>query len=277
MSSLQRILSKVQRSLDDETFTKIRRAELVDIINDAIYEVGNTVRLWVETIKIIPYPSAEDYTVAAETDLAALSASEGQTALVTETGERWRYRNADWEPYPYHIVKIDPEVTTIYRTTQVRRNGLVATEVSLQAANTAIGTGYMFPSTNDELRNLSGTSFAAIRREDNGYDLHFTREFVLGEECVVTYLKEQPYAPTYWNQAITIPSTVADFVECSATFRCMEKLYMQGRVEYADRMAYLKAKTEQELVKADAYLRNILDENSVIKTRPIKWLPEARR
>lgn len=274
-TSLQKISSKIQRHIGDEGFQRIKRAELNDIIDDAIYAVGNLVRQWVETVKISPYAAVVDYTVADEADLPTLTPSVGETAYVTNTNERWQYYNLAWRLYPLHIAKIDPEVTRIYRSLQVRRNGITATEISFQALQEAYSTGYLFNRNNNETREVNGTQFAVLKRDDDGMDFHFTRDFSLGEEVVITYLREQPYTPTMWLDAITIPDAVAKAVEWQGIEACLERMFIQGDMTVGNRLSYARDRAKQETNKADAYLRNVIDENSTITTRPLRWLPEG--
>lgn len=274
--TLQRISSRVQRTIGDETFSRIKRAELNDIIDHAIYTVGNKVRQWVETLTITPYEAVENYTVATEAGLVGIANPlEGEFALVLDGPVRWQYYLGAWRRYPYHVAKIDPAVTRIFRTLRVSRNGINAQEISFQAELQAMQSGYLFDRNNDEYRNSNGNQFAVLKRDDDGMDFHFTRDFSLGEQVVITYLREQPYTPTMWTDAISLPDAVSHAVEWDAIQNCLERMFIQGDPTVGDRLSFARERASQELNSADAYLRNLIDENSTIITRPLKWLPEG--
>jgi hypothetical protein len=49
---------------------------------------------------------------------------------------------------------------------------------------------------------------------------------------------------------------------------------MQGDENASNRVMYSQKQASTELKQADAYLRNLLNENSSITIQPLRWLPE---
>ena len=274
-TSLQNILSKVQRAFGDESFTRFRRAETIDIIDDAVNAVAATVRMWIEQVVVDTRATAETFTVATVADLTALVATEGDTATVTDEGTRYRYYLSVWEVYPYNVVKIDPAVTQIHKTLQVWKNGVECTEQSLQSINLGYATGYPFPKrTNDVEPSLSGVEYASYRRPDDGTNYVFVKDFEAGDTLTVMYLKERPLTPILWNTAITIPDPVATAIQWKAVAIGQQLLYMQGDDRAGQRAINAEKMAEKELASANSYLRNLLNENSSITIQAIRWLPE---
>lgn len=273
-SSLQRVSSRIQRTFVDEEFKRIKRAELTDAVNHAVYDLSRTTRIWMQTLTLVPVVGTENFTVNTTQNLPAV-ALPGQTAFVQENQLRWRWRNDQWEPAPYYRVQLDPEVIRVFRTLKVVRNGRTCVELSLQAVLEGLQTGLLFDRHNDEPISSLGSQFATLKREDDGLDLVFTKDFAIGETVEVTVLQELPEISTMWLSTAEIPDVLATAVEWLATESLAEKLYLQGDEAIGAKMPYIRSKVREETNKADAYLRNINDENSSIKTRPLKWLPEG--
>jgi hypothetical protein len=55
---------------------------------------------------------------------------------------------------------------------------------------------------------------------------------------------------------------------------CQTTLYMQGDEAAQGKAMYAKQIATTELNSANAYLRNLINENSTIKIQPLRWLPE---
>jgi hypothetical protein len=273
-SSLQRVSSRIQRTFADEEFKRIKRAELTDAVNHAVYDLSRVTRIWMQTLTLVPVPAVEDFTVATVATLPP-TALPGQTAFVQENQLRYRWRNNQWEPAPYYKVQLDPEVVRVFRTIKVVRNGRTAIEISLQAVLEGLESGLLFDRNNDEPIITAGSQFATLKRPDDGMDLVFTKDFAIGESVEVTVLEEIPEIATTWLGTTEIPDVVATAVEWLATESLAEKLYLQGDEAMGTKIAYIREKVREEVNKADSYLRNINDENSTIKTRPLKWLPEG--
>jgi hypothetical protein len=274
-TSLQHLLSKIQRHIGDETFAKIKRAELIDIVDDSIFTVASRVRLWVEQVTIVPRNVTETYTVNVYADLASLSINNGdETAFVLQEGRRYRVYNNAWEIYPYNMVKVDPTITQISKTLQVWKNGVQCREQSLQSINQGYSSGFLFAGTNAVTPVSLGTEYAHYRREDDGSDFVFARDFESGDTFTVIYRKERPHAPSLWNSLATIPHAVMFAIQWQAISMCQTSLYMQGDEAAQNKSIYAKQMAEKELNNADAYLRNLLDENSSITVQPLRWLAE---
>lgn len=273
-TTLQNLLSKVQRNIGDEGFTKIKRAELIDIVEDAIKIVSSTVRLWVEQVTITPKNVTETFTVQTFADLSTLSPIALDTAFVLSETTRYRYYNNKWEIYPYNVVKIDPSVTQIHKTLQVWKNGVQCVEQSLQSINQGHSSGFLFSGTN-AVRPISiGTEYAQYRRTDDGTDLVFSRDFESSDTVSLIYLREHPYTPQLWTSSITIPYPVMLAIQWQAIQLCQTTLYMQGDESAQGKSVYAKQIADSELRNADAYLRNLLNENSSIQVQPLRWLAE---
>lgn len=272
--TLQNLLSKIQRSIGDETFTKIKRAEMMDIVDNAVQSVASTVKLWVEQIEITPRRLTETFTVTTFNDLAALTPTLYDTAFVLDTGLRYRFYKSQWEIYPYNTVKIDPELTQIYQTIQVWKNGVQCTEQSLQSVNQGYATGYFFTGTNAVTPNALGIQYAHYRRPDDGSDLVFARDFESSDTVVIIYRNERPIVANLWTNNITIPYVVGNAIQFEAIERCWSVLFMRGEDAALQRAQYASELSRKELAGVDAYLRNLLNENSSINVQPLRWLPE---
>lgn len=272
--NLQNLLSKVQRSLGDESFNKIKRAEIMDLLDDAMYTVAATVRLWIEQLEITPRKLTEDFTVNDVSDLTALNAQEGDTAYVLTAGQRYRFYNSAWEEYAYNIIRIDPEITQIYQTIQVWKNGVQCTERSLQAINQGYGTGYLFTGTNAVAPNSLGIEYAQYRRPNDGSDFVFARDFESTDVVTIIYRNERPINAKLWVTQVEVPYPVLSAIQYLLTSMCLTVLYMRGDDTALARSEYANQLAQKELAAANAYLRNLLNENSSINVQPLRWLPE---
>lgn len=272
--NLQNLLSKVQRSLGDESFNKIKRAEIMDLLDDAMATVAATVRLWIEQLEINPRKLSEDFTVNDVADLSGLIAQQYDTAYVLTAGQRYRFYNGAWEEYAYNIIRIDPEITQIYQTIQVWKNGVQCTERSLQAINQGYGTGYLFTGTNAVTPNNLGIEYAQYRRPNNGSDFVFARDFESTDTVVIIYRNEKPLNANLWVTQVDLPYPVMGAIQYLLTSLCLTTLYIRGDDSALARSQYANELAKKELAAADAYLRNLLNENSSINVQPLRWLPE---
>ena len=273
-TTLQSLLSKIQRSIGDEGFVRMKRAELVDIIDDAVYKVASTTRIWIEQLEVTPRNVTETFTVNTYNDLSALSPTALDTAFVLDEGMRYRFYNNAWEILPYNTIKIDPNVTQIRKVIQIWKNGIQCNEQSLQSINQGYGTGFFFAGTNAVEPYTVGIEYAQYRRPDDGSNFVFSRDFESGDTVTIIYLKEKPYTPILWTTSISIPDPVKTAIEWEAISACQTVMYMQGDETALSRSNYAQKQAGQELRQADAYLRNLPNENSSITIQPLRWLPE---
>jgi hypothetical protein len=273
-TTLQNLLSKVQRTIGDEGFVRIKRAELVDIIDDAVYKVASTTRIWIEQLEVNPRNVTETFTVNTYNDLSALAPSALDTAFVLDEGMRYRYYNNAWETHPYNVVKIDPNITQIRKVLQIWKNSIQCNEQSLQSINQGYATGFFYAGTNAVEPYTTGIEYAQYRRPDDGSNFIFSRDFESSDQVVIIYLKEKPYTPILWTTSISIPDPVKAAIEWEAINACQNIMYMQGDENASNRVMYSQKQASTELKQADAYLRNLLNENSSITIQPLRWLPE---
>lgn len=273
-TTLQNLLSKIQRSIGDEGFVKIKRAELMDILDNAVQSVAATVRLWVEQLTVTPRSLTETFTVNTSGDLPALSATQYDTAYVLQESMRYRYYNGAWQIHPYNVIKIDPQITQMYQTLQVWKNGVQCTEQSLQSINAGYGTGYFFTGTNAVKPLSVGTQYAQFRRPDDGTDLIFAKDFESSDTVTIIYRNERPIIANLWVSNVTIPYPIVNAIQYEAIERCQTVLYLQGDESAQAKAAYASELSRKELASADAYLRNLLSENSSISVQPLRWLAD---
>jgi hypothetical protein len=272
--TLQNLLSKVQRIIGDEGFARVKRAELVDVIEDATSKVADDVRLWIEQVTVLPRSVTENYTVNTYNDLSALSPTLYETAFVLDESQRYRYYNNAWEIHPYNLVKIDPATTQIYQTIQVWKNGIQCNEQSLQSINQGYSTGFFYSGTNAVEPVSIGIEYAHYRRPDDGSNLIFSRDFESSDVVTIIYRKEKPIMPILWTSNISIPDPVVMAIQWQAVQTIQTSLYMQGDEAAQGKSVYAKQIADGELRNANAYLRNLLNENSRITIQPLRWLPE---
>lgn len=272
-TTLQSLLSKVQRNIGDEGFTKIKRAELIDLVIDSANAVAATVRLWIEQVTVTPRNVTETFTFNTVQELPG-SAQVGDTAFILTTNMRYRYYDNAWEIYPYNVVKIDPTLATIAKTIQVWKNGVQCSEQSLQSINQGYASGYFYNGTNAVEPLSSGIQYAHYRRPDDGSDFIFARDFESSDTVTFIYRNEQPIIPKLWTSAINLPHPVIDAIMWETISRCYMTLYMRGDEAANPRAMTAAQKATMELSNANSYLRNLLNENSSITIQPLRWLPE---
>jgi hypothetical protein len=273
-ATIQSVLSKVQRTIGDEGFLRIKRAELIDIIDDAIKKVADTTRMWIEQVEIAPRNVTETFTVNTANDLTSLTPVALDTAFVLDRGLRYRFYNNAWEIHPYNTVKIDPGTTIIHKTLQVWKNGIQCNEQSLQSINQGYATGLFYTGTNVAEPNALGNEYAQIRRPDDGSTFIFSRDFESSDIVTIIYLKERPYIPVLWTTSISLPDPVKAAIEWETIAQCQNIMYLQGNDNALGRVQFATKQAEDELKSADAYLRNLLNENSSITIQPLRWLAE---
>jgi hypothetical protein len=272
--TLQNLLSKVQRIIGDEGFVRVKRAELVDVIEDATSKIADDVRLWIEQITILPRSLTETFTVNTYNDLAALTPTLYDTAFVLDETQRYRYYNNAWEIHPYNVVKIDPGTTQVYQTIQIWKNGVQCNEQSLQSVNQGYASGFFYSGTNAVEPVSLGIEYANYRRSDDGSNFIFSRDFESSDVVTIIYRKEKPIMPVLWTSSISIPDPVVSAIQWQAVQMIQTSLYMQGDEAAQGKSMYAKQIADTELRNANAYLRNLLNENSRITIQPLRWLPE---
>jgi hypothetical protein len=273
--SLKSLVSRLQRTIGDEEGQRIRRAELIDIIEEAIDSVVYTVKLWVNIITLQPRAANETFTVATYNDLAALSHQQNNTALVLDESMRYLRRGGQWIPYPYNTLRIEPENIRMHATLQLWKNGQQAFEKSYQSINTAYSTGYLYPqSTNDTMRDNNGLEFTALRRDDDGFTFTFSTDFQAGDTVTLIYRAEKPIEFLISETGEEVPDVVWKAIYWKSLVNMLENLMMQGDDAVSGRLNYAKKEADSELNNANAYLRNLNNEISTIQVQPIKWLPD---
>ncbi len=273
--SLKSLVSRLQRTIGDEEGQRIRRAELIDIIEEAIDAVATTVKLWVNIITLEPRKANEDYTVATFANLSSLPNTQNITALVLDEGMRYLHRHGAWIAYPYNTFRIEPENIRMHATMQLWKNGQQAFEKSYQSINTAYSTGYLYPqSTNDTMRDNNGLEFTALRRDDDGFTFTFSTDFQAGDTVTLIYRAEKPISFLISETGEEVPDAVWKAIYWKSLVNMLENLMMQGDDAVSGRLNYAKKEADSELNSANAYLRNLNNEISTINVQPIKWLPD---
>lgn len=274
-TSLKSLVSRLQRTIGDEEGQRVRRAELIDIVEEAIDVVAGEVKLWVNILTIEPRKLNEDYIVPTYANLALLPNTQGITVLVTDEQMRYLRRNGQWIPYPYNTLRLEPENYRLVATMQVWKNGMQCFEKSYQAINTAYSTGYLYPeTTNDTTRDNNGIEFTALRRDDDGFTFTFSTDFLAGDKVTIIYRAEKPISFVISETAEEVPDVVWKAIYWHALVNMLEHLMMQGDDAVSGRLNYAKKEASSTLTEANAYLRNLNNEISTIQVQPLRWLPE---
>jgi hypothetical protein len=262
---ITKVLSNVQSDIGDISMSIIQEGEYLDFINDALSEVASKTELWIVRYTKIPLP------------IGTVITSPLYQVFIP-------YQDINGIIAPDHILRI------------VRQNGTTTTETreySIQALSATTSGNQSFPNNYNQ---LSGNSFAAQYDSTDGIIITFASPIELTESIVIDFVTSNPMTIKTWiqgndsatmNQAMTqqataqgttasvvIPDMLYTPLYLGTLFKAIQRMFLKGDDKMANRMQYIKAEYEKELLVAIRKSKMFKDNNSRPQIQPYNWLPE---
>jgi len=277
--SLQTIFSQVQSDIGDIGFEKLQRKEYLDSANDVLNRISQECRVWTGYYQVVPFPNPIDWTFATIADRDSFIGYQNTDVnkLAFVTADDMYYRMATFLPIitwipvsPYEMIV--PGTLNVKSVIQVVRNGIEAREQSQQSVLNANRAERPF-TTN--ATSFGGWEFNIQKRPDESLAIHFSQKIQEQEPIGVHYVANHGYPLNLWTQANMIPDYLTIALRSGLTLECTRKLYLRGDESLAQKVEVLRGLFEADLLQAKAYTKMFLDENSVLRVEPLRWLAET--
>lgn len=236
MFSLRQIFSQVQQSINDVGYSKIQRAEYIDLFHRVIENITHDVNLWLSSKSYEPNPSS-----------------------------------APLNPSPNFFTI--PAADKVQYFMRMSRNGQDCREYSYQAIRRSSDFQEPFPVN---ATALSETAYAIFVMPDESLRIYSSSTITPGELFNIEYLTSRPYTAIKWDSVnsdnISIPDFLTEAVEAGLKCHLFLRLYERGDEGALNRYRLWENRYVLAKEKASKYTRKLRDKNSFIQIRPHNWL-----
>lgn len=236
MFSLRQVFSQVQQSINDLEYSRVQRAEYIDIFHRVIESISHEVNLWLSSKTYVPNPT-----------------------------------NAPLDPTPnFFVIPASDKVQYFMRMT---KNGVDCREYSFQAIRRTSDFDSAFPLNRIELPE---NSYAIFVMPDESVRIYSAANIMPGDEFIIEYLTTRPYTAIKWDSLnsdnISIPDFLVESVEAGMKMNLFMRLYERGDDSSLNRYKLWESKYHLAKEEASKYTRRLRDKNSFIQIRPYNFL-----